>query len=253
MPPPPGRIDFLGIGSQKAGTTWIFQQLRTHPQVRFPAGKETHYWDVSRAQGVPLARYLKRFPPAPPGVRQGEVTPRYATLRGETIAHMARVLPDVQLFATLRNPIARAWSAMEMVRTYAWMDPAEASDQFYFDLARANDFFRRGDFTYWLANWRSYFPERQLLLIDYELIASDPRTVMTDLSTHLGLDPEHFKTCPDEQLQERHDVPRALQKGEPRPAVVALLREQFAPLIGPMGEILGRDVSHWLEWDGRLT
>jgi hypothetical protein len=31
-------LDFLGIGAQKAGTTWLYERLSQHPAVRFPAG-----------------------------------------------------------------------------------------------------------------------------------------------------------------------------------------------------------------------
>jgi hypothetical protein len=31
-------VDFLGIGVQKGGTTWLYHQLARHPQVAFPRG-----------------------------------------------------------------------------------------------------------------------------------------------------------------------------------------------------------------------
>ena len=37
--------DFLGIGAQKAGTTWLHDNLARHPQVWMPPIKEIHYWD----------------------------------------------------------------------------------------------------------------------------------------------------------------------------------------------------------------
>jgi len=39
--------DFLGIGAQKAGTTWLHENLRRHPQVWLPPVKELHYLDHS--------------------------------------------------------------------------------------------------------------------------------------------------------------------------------------------------------------
>src|SRR3712207_5758356 len=37
---------FLGIGAQKAGTTWLHAQLQRHPQVLVPVPhKEWHYFD----------------------------------------------------------------------------------------------------------------------------------------------------------------------------------------------------------------
>ncbi len=36
--------DFIGIGAQKAGTTWLYQNLRPHPRIWIP-WKEIHYFD----------------------------------------------------------------------------------------------------------------------------------------------------------------------------------------------------------------
>ena len=36
--------DFVGIGAQKAGTTWLYRNLRDHPQIWMPK-KEVHYFD----------------------------------------------------------------------------------------------------------------------------------------------------------------------------------------------------------------
>lgn len=40
-----GHVDFLGIGAQKAGTTWLSEMLRRHPQIWMPPVKELHYFD----------------------------------------------------------------------------------------------------------------------------------------------------------------------------------------------------------------
>ena len=37
--------DFLVIGAQKAGTTWLHRNLQNHPQVWMPKEKELHYFD----------------------------------------------------------------------------------------------------------------------------------------------------------------------------------------------------------------
>ncbi|UES60190.1 hypothetical protein GFK91_31205 (plasmid) [Roseibium aggregatum] len=36
---------FLCIGAQKSGTTWLYYQLREHPQIWMPPIKEIHYFD----------------------------------------------------------------------------------------------------------------------------------------------------------------------------------------------------------------
>ena len=37
--------DFIGIGAQKAGTTWLGRNLRLHPEIWMPGIKELHYFN----------------------------------------------------------------------------------------------------------------------------------------------------------------------------------------------------------------
>lgn len=47
--------DFLGIGAQKAGTTWLDRNLRQHPEIWLPPVKELHYFNrLHHASPSPL-------------------------------------------------------------------------------------------------------------------------------------------------------------------------------------------------------
>ena len=55
--------DFICTGAQKAGTGWLYEQLRHHPDFWMPPVKELHYfdrlisWDTAKqARSLPLAR-----------------------------------------------------------------------------------------------------------------------------------------------------------------------------------------------------
>ena len=37
--------NFLCIGAQKSGTTWLYYNLKEHPQIWLPLYKEIHYFD----------------------------------------------------------------------------------------------------------------------------------------------------------------------------------------------------------------
>ena len=51
--------DFIGIGAQKAGTTWLHRNLQAHPQIWMPKEKELHYFDEKiKKQGGPWSRLL---------------------------------------------------------------------------------------------------------------------------------------------------------------------------------------------------
>ncbi len=61
--------DFLCIGAQKAGTTWLYHALRQHPQVVMPPIKEIHYFDRGKrpyvldllARNAPTRRRFLRW------------------------------------------------------------------------------------------------------------------------------------------------------------------------------------------------
>src|SRR5437762_2155968 len=49
--------DFLCIGAQKAGTTWLYQQLESHPDFWMPPFKELHYLnDLGRVERAATPR-----------------------------------------------------------------------------------------------------------------------------------------------------------------------------------------------------
>lgn len=49
--------DFIGIGAQKAGTTWLYDMLAQNPSIWLPPLKEVHFFDYL---GAPPARHQKR-------------------------------------------------------------------------------------------------------------------------------------------------------------------------------------------------
>ncbi len=48
---------FLCIGAQRSGTTWLFEQLRSHPALYLPPCKELHFFD--EVEGVEPARWAQ--------------------------------------------------------------------------------------------------------------------------------------------------------------------------------------------------
>jgi len=45
--------DFIGIGAQRSGTSWLFDQLSRHPEFKLPFIKEFHYFDRDRKYPSP--------------------------------------------------------------------------------------------------------------------------------------------------------------------------------------------------------
>lgn len=103
--------DFLVIGTQKAGTTWLLRKLSTHPDV-FMAPRQLHYFDREYSRGIDW--YLAQFQAAAPGKIVGEKTTEYFdTATIENVApRLVKTCPNIKLIVILRNPVERAWSAL---------------------------------------------------------------------------------------------------------------------------------------------
>ena len=156
-------LSFLGIGAQKAGTTWLYEILRQHPELGFPAGKESHYWTLrtnARDAGA-VGAYLALF--QDPRRREGEITPAYAALDEAAIACLGAAVPQLRLIFMMRNPLERAWSAALMVLARLDMEYAEASDAWFLTLLRSRASLDRGDYATTIRRWCRWFPREALL------------------------------------------------------------------------------------------
>lgn len=208
---------FLGIGAQKAGTTWLYAQLVRHPDIVMPA-KEVHFWDVWRHRG--LGWYASLFPHK--DKVQGEITPSYAFLPIERIREVHAMNPNLRILFIKRDPKERAWShaLMELARQGRKVETTP--DAWFVKHFRSEISRRRGDYAACLAQWREVFPAEQLLVLEYHDIAQDPRKLLERCARHIGVDPVFFRTLSEETLKERifasDDIPprsslrRALEK-----------------------------------------
>ena len=104
--------DFLGIGAQKAGTTWLYENLRRHPQMYLPNTKEIHYFDWYFYKSIHW--YCKHFMAVEKNKLKGEITPCYSTLSENKIKLIHKINPQLKIILILRNPIERAWSQAVM-------------------------------------------------------------------------------------------------------------------------------------------
>jgi hypothetical protein len=68
-----GRLaDFIGLGAQKSGTSWLWVQLRDRPDVFMPQ-KELDFFLADRPSGD----YAAQFVNARPDQRTGDISPNY--------------------------------------------------------------------------------------------------------------------------------------------------------------------------------
>lgn len=229
---------FLGIGAARAGSTWLWENLRCHPALFLPEKKELHHWD--QHYHSPLAAYARWFEAA--GDRlPGEVTPGYSILPCERVGFIRRVMPEVRLLLLLRNPVERAWSAAirRLVRVEG-RPFEELSHQALLEHLTSNHSRSRGDYESILDTWLDHFPQEQLWIGYFEEIAERPRDLMTEVFRHIGVEPPgDWAPYP------------LVEKSNPNPPVPfppqyrAILEEMYAPGIERLAVRLGGRAAEW--------
>jgi len=205
----PRKIDFIGIGATRSGTTWLSECLRQHPDVRFPrppeeanAGQPLGYLNLKDEKELDffivgvggnaggalrstndrgLAWYLDQFPPAGPGKIRGEFSPAYM-LDEQCAGRIRLAFPEVKLIAALRNPA-------DMVYSLFWFDAyAVMRDDLTFEQAAdRGHYLERGLYHRQLRPFYEAFPREQIHVVLYDDIQKDPAKVVSDLYGFLGV------------------------------------------------------------------
>ena len=146
----------LGVGAQKAGTTWLHRELsrcsavdlgfckeyKAFPNIKPAAHKSQWRWptrqprfDPERFAQLPETdqhQWMRTDPRAylhyfrslvrgdPKLLATGDISPHYSELRTQQFQHIRRLLEDggfkVKVILLLRDPVERVWSQLRMLR-----------------------------------------------------------------------------------------------------------------------------------------
>jgi hypothetical protein len=185
--------DFIGIGAQRSGTSWVYNCLLDHPEVFLPQ-KEVHFFDNKYDQGVDW--YTGLFAAKGDKSVCGEFTPDYM-FHPECLQRIKDYKPDVKLIIVLREPLQRALSAYNLYRSHGRYNQQD------FNNAVAEDPFliKQSKYFHQLKNVFSLFPEEQVFVSIYDDIENDPESFIQSLYDFLGID---TRFVPDELHRKRN-------------------------------------------------
>ena len=169
-------LNFLGIGAQKAGSTWLWKWLRRHPEIWLPNRKELHFWDhrfyPKSTWGRGFGWYEKKF--RGDRVCKGEITPSYSMLDPEDISQIEEHYPGFKAILVLRNPVVRSLSAARMrfgQKRVPRSSVCEAEWKRVLDRPAVRE---RSSYPKMIKTWRRSIGEDRLLLLKFEALREDP-------------------------------------------------------------------------------
>jgi hypothetical protein len=200
-----GRVANLVIaGVPKAGTGSLFAYLAQHPDICGSDEKETGYfnhYNPLRHTGPPppIETYARHFAHATGERYALEATPTYSYGGKPVVDAIRSVLGEPKIIITLREPVARLWSAYTFQRSLGTLAGIESFEQ-YLDVVQDRrrdvaDLVPRdglsglyiGFYAEYLGDWLDEFGD-DLHIVFAENLRSDPRRVVEGICAWLGID-----------------------------------------------------------------
>jgi hypothetical protein len=208
--------DFLVIGAQRAGTTWLHRVLSQHPALWLPPVKELHYFDkldIERTILDPKERRrvgLKRLASLDPwlinywfrkrddewyaslfrgaqtrGRIAGEITPAYATLDETILWRIRRMNDTIKLIFVMRDPVERAWSA---VNNAAKKGTDASTVEKSIERAREWGTMARSAYADTIKRIEAVFPAHQIHYCFFDDLRDRPKALTADVLSFLGVE-----------------------------------------------------------------
>lgn len=217
--------DFLCVGMEKSATSWLFDQLRTHPDFWIPPvkelrylhtatprmdstskllaqvrqGRKKHLSETDRAflreaealvcKPRDIEKYAALFRPKA-GRISGDISPMYCLLSGEDIAALARCFPNLKVVLMVREPVERAWSHICQLHRMGRFDLTLLADPLAFGKWFESAKLKRASMaTMALQRWTEHAPSIPFRFYLFDQVASAPAVVRAEIIRFLGGDP----------------------------------------------------------------
>jgi Sulfotransferase family len=211
------RPDFLCVGAQKAGTSWLYRQLEPHPDFWMPPVKELHYLDnlnrtkrhrpprskderdacflesikeLSMRSHIDLDSYGRLFHHKGQ-LLSGDISPAYSTITDEIIERVVDRFPRMKVVFLARDPVERAWSQLSMGVRLGTINKFDAEDpeQVVCNLLNPGVLVRSHPSKI-VARWKRYVLPENFRVYFFDDLKENPGELRQSILRFLGGDPE---------------------------------------------------------------
>lgn len=220
-------VDFLCIGVQKGGTTWLWNMLRQHPQTWIPPVKEVHHFNRMHL-GEKIPQMWERLRQRLEKERDGLRGRWWSAASRTRHAQLQKVLDgldamDAQWYRDLFALAPAGRVRGEFTPHYCHLPPAGIEDILgmapdvrlvmmirdprarmvsSLSMAMLNKpevsaarllerkaFQIRGGYSDFVPQWQARVGAGQLIYVPFGRVRTDPRGVLAEVAAHIGLDP----------------------------------------------------------------
>lgn len=176
--------DFIGVGVQKAGTTWLYKMLEAHPDIGmiFSDEKDTRFFTCFYDRGY--AWYERHYEKITEKVK-GEFSTSYFYSQDAT-DRIFNYLPGIKLIVSLRNPVDRIISnhrhQVQLGFASGKLEDIAAG------IANNPTYIEQCMYYKHLSRWIQRFGKENVLVILFDDIKENPGQVCRNMYRFLGID-----------------------------------------------------------------
>jgi hypothetical protein len=194
-------VDFIHVGVQKAGSSWLHQALLRHPDLFAASGgedKDTCFFSYHYDRGYEW--YEQHFKEGSRARLRGEISTSYFPCR-DAPTRVARYNPHMKILVCLRNPVDRVISNhLHELR----LGHVSSRNRSLADGLRNNPaYLEQSRYYTLLCRWLRAFPREQIHIILFERLFADPARHLEDVYRFLGVQTEASRDFPDEKINPR--------------------------------------------------
>lgn len=186
------KVNFICIGPERSGTTWLYQCLKEHPEICVSEPKEVNFFNSSQSfwrkdlidktnYTKGLEWYKQHFNHCSSEKIVGEITPAYLH-SPEVPERIYNHFPDVKLIAILRNPIERLYSHYMYTKMKGFYELPSLEEV----IEKEKGFVEESAYLKHIQNYLKYFPREKILITIYEDIEKNPKVFIREVLKFLG-------------------------------------------------------------------
>lgn len=183
--------DFVVIGAMRAGTTSLYHMMKTIDQICLSDYKETNYFIDYYNYGKGDDWYRRQFSNA--SLMCGDISPAYSAYKKfpgipkRIYSHA----PDAKLIFIQRDPVSRAKSHYYLNWSHNKRLPAP--EVVFRGTELGEHILSCSQYMRQMEGYLEYFSQRQILIVDFELIRSDPIRLLEGICHFLGIELENMQ------------------------------------------------------------
>ena len=172
-------LDFVAVGPEKTGTTWIYSYLK-ELGVCFPLEvKETFFFDKFYNKG--LGWYMWYFKHCQAESKKGEVAPTYFDVP-EVPNRLYQINPKIKIIITLRNPYERT-----KLLYFHELRYGKVRGSFRQAVQTRPHILNSSFYATHVQRWLKTFGNKRVLILLYEQLQADPSNFMRQICNFIDV------------------------------------------------------------------